>query len=183
MPGFSRIRLTHIRMFFAIGLVAGSGAWGFSHVKSRGVQLNPASLWALGFGSVNQDALAIYGYDASTITMAIMANIPQVFLALIYLIYTGIMTTMFIAVDWSHLGTKGNTLIVRSPVGNQRGPWALGAPLGYGACLVILSIFLHWLVSQSFFLVQMSVYDKGGAPYSEVSTFANCGFSPIAIIF
>ena len=82
MPGFSRIRLTHIRMFFAIGLVAGSGAWGFSHVKSRGVQLNPASLWALGFGSVNQDALAIYGYDASTITMAIMANIPQVFLAL-----------------------------------------------------------------------------------------------------
>jgi len=29
----------------------------------------------------------------------------------------------------------------------------------------------------------MSVYDKGGAPYSEVSTFANCGFSPIAIIF
>jgi len=109
-------------MFFAIGLVAGFGAWGFSHVKSRGVQLNPASLWALGFGSVNQDALAIYGYDASTITMAIMANIPQVFLALIYLIYTGIMTTMFIAVDWSHLGTKGNTLIVRSPVGNQKRP-------------------------------------------------------------
>ena len=32
------------------------------------------------------------------------------------------MTTMFIAVDWSHLGTKGNTLIVRSPVGNQKRP-------------------------------------------------------------
>lgn len=170
--------------------VAFFGVWGFVHVKDRGIGLDPASLWSLGFGSINQNAIVLADGGSTPVTMAVLANLPQVCLAIIYLLYIGIMTTMFLAADWSAFAFKPQTLMVSSPAGKQRGTWLLGAPLGWGITLLALQTLLHWFVSQSIFVVQMTVYNKDGSPvtynpsidYNDFSHFTNCGYSPIAII-
>jgi len=179
-------------MGLAFSAVAFFGIWGFVHVKDRGIGLDPVSLWSLGFGSVNQNAIVLYGGGGTPITNAILVNLPQVFLAVIYLLYMGIMTSMFLAADWSTFAFKPQTLMVSSPAGRQRGTWLLGAPLGWGIALLALQTLLHWLVSQSIFVVQMTVYNKDGSEEmsfnadidpKNVSGFTDCGYSPIAIIF
>jgi hypothetical protein len=178
-------------MMLAFLTVAFFGVWGFAHVKNKGVGLDPASLWSLGFGSINQNAIVLADEGGTPITMAILANIPQVCLAIIYLIYMGIMSTMFLAADWSTFAFKPQTLMVSSPAGKQRGTWIFGAPLGWGLTLLGLQILLHWFVSQSIFVVKMSTFNKDGSamrddpdePYSGFANFINCGYSPIAIIF
>lgn len=178
-------------MILAFATVAFFAIWGFAHVKNRGIGLDPASLWSLGFGSINQNAIVLADESGGPVAMAILANLPQVCLAIIYLLYMGIMTSMFLAVDWSAFAFKPQTLMVSTPTSKQRGTWLLGAPLGWGIALLALQTLLHWFVSQSIFVVQMAVFNKDGSPvisdpslpYDGFSHFTNCGYSPIAIIF
>jgi hypothetical protein len=116
------------------------------------------------------------------VRMAILANLPQVILAGIYLVYLGIMSSMFIAADWSAFAFKKQRLMVSSAVGEQRGTWLLGAPLGYGLGLLGLHTLIHWFVTQSIFVVQIVMYNKDGTPDFDYPTISNCGYSPIAII-
>lgn len=179
-------------MILAFLFVAFFGVWGFMHVKDRGISLGPSSLWKMGFGQINQNTMVIYGAEAGyhPVAMAIIANIPQIFLAIIYLMYMGIMTCMFLAADWSKFAFKAQTLMVSTPLGSQRGTWLLGAPLVWGISLLALQTLLHWFVSQSLFMVQTTVFDKDGKPlvfnpavaYNDFSKVSNCGYSPIAII-
>jgi hypothetical protein len=105
--------------------------------------------------------------------------------------YMGIMTSMFLAQDWSRFAFKGQTLMVSTPSGNQLGTWLLGAPLSWGITLLALQTLLHWFVSQSLFMVQTTVYDKEGKPlvYNAdgdsfgYTKFSNCGYFSITIIF
>ncbi|KAF4628620.1 hypothetical protein G7Y89_g9538 [Cudoniella acicularis] len=180
-------------MILAFLLVVFFAGWGFIHVRERGTSLDPVSLWNLGFGEVNQNAMVIYGGyggNGDAVTMAVLANIPQVFLALVYLQYMGIVTSMFLAADWSVFAFKPQTLMVSTPSGKQRGTWLLGAPLAWGIPLLALQTLLHWFLSQSIFMVQTAVYDKDGKPlvydtndFNDYSHVSNCGYSPIAIIF
>jgi len=179
-------------MLFSFLLVAIFGAWGFIHLKSRGIGLGLASLWKIGFGQANQNTMVLYDNmaDRDVIVMAIIANIPQIFLAAAYLLYMGIMTTMFLAADWSAFAFRPQSLMVSTPVGKQRDTWMFGAPPIWGMALLILQTLLHWLVSQSLFVVKMKIYNKDGSPtvppinddldYSQIT---NAGYSPIAIIF
>jgi hypothetical protein len=178
-------------MALALGLVFIFGAWGFIHVKSRGVGLDLASLFRLGFGALNENAMVLYASgEGNGVTMALLANIPQVILSSIYLVYMGIMSSMFLAQDWSKFAFRAQPLMTSKPVGKQRGTWLLGAPLEWGLALYALQTLLHWLVSQSIFVVQIIVYNKDGSPRAydpqttnDFSHISNCGYSPIAIIF
>jgi hypothetical protein len=172
-------------MVAALLLVAIFGGWGFSHIQKQGIGFDPGSLWSLGFGAINQNTLVFVGnaeVGTGAVPMAIIANIPQVILAGIYVVYMGIMTSMFIAADWSVYASKSQTLMVSSAVGEQRGTWLLGAPLGYGLALLALHTLLHWFVSQSIFVVQLVIYNKNGMPDTQWETLSNCGYSPFAII-
>ena len=172
-------------MVFALSVVFFFGSWGFVHVKDQGVGLDPASLWSLGFGTINQYTMVIAGFigNGNSILMSILANIPQIVLALIYLMYMGIMSAMFVAADWAKFASTAQTLMVGTPAGHQRGTWLLGAPLAYGIGLLALQTLLHWFVSQSIFVVQVVVYNKLGRPDPAIPILSNCGYSPIAIIF
>lgn len=170
-------------MLISFGLIAIFGGWGFAHTKSRGVSLSFSSLWQLGFGAAHQDAIVIYDDVYNAISVALLANIPQIFLAAVWLLYMGIMTSMFLASDWAAFGTKAQTLMVSSPRGEQRGTWLLGAPLVYGIPLLVLQIILHWLVSQSIFVISLSVYNPDGSLNQTNPKYLNCGYSPVAIIF
>lgn len=104
-------------MILAFAIVAFFAIWGFVHVKNRGIGLDPASLWSLGFGSINQNAIVLADDGGSPVTMAILANLPQVCLANVYVLYMGIMTSMFLAADWSAFAFKPQTLMVSTSAG------------------------------------------------------------------
>lgn len=175
--------LFSLLMLLSFAFIAIFGGWGFSHTKSRGNSLSLSSLWQMGFGAAHQDAIVIYDRVDSLVGMAFLANIPQIFLAAVWLLYMGIMTSMFLAVDWSVFGTKGQSLMVNNARGDQRGTWLLGAPIIWGIPLLLLQIVLHWLVSMSIFVISLNIYDPDGTPSQGRSYFRNCGYSPIAIIF
>ena len=170
-------------MFASFALITVFGGWGFAHTKKRGNSLSFSSLWNLGFGAAHQDAIVIYDDVDSLIGMAFLANIPQIFLAAIWLLYMGIMTSMFLAADWSIFGIKGHPLMVKNARGEQRGMWLLGAPLVWGAPLLVLQIILHWLISQSIFVISLNIHNPDGSPNQGRPYYRNCGYSPIAIIF
>lgn len=114
--------------------------------------------------------------------MAVLANNPQVIPSLIYLQYSGLLTNVFTAADFSTFTTKAQNLMVSSPAEEQRRTWLLGLPLGYGLGSLALQTLLHWFVSQSTFPVQVAFFDVDGRR-DESYRESNCGYSLIAIIF
>ncbi|KAF2446815.1 hypothetical protein P171DRAFT_409004 [Karstenula rhodostoma CBS 690.94] len=175
-----------LMMLACFAIIAFFGGWGFVHTKSRGNSLSLSSLWRLGFGRAHQDAIVLYDAVTSLVGVALLANIPQILLASVWLLYMGIMTSMFLAADWATFGTKGQPLMVNNAHGKQRGTWLLGAPLVWGLPLLILQVILHWLISQSIFLISLNIHDPDGTLTQHRRAgprFLNCGYSPIAIIF
>lgn len=175
-----------IMMLASFCIIAFFGGWGFVHTKGRGYSMSLSSLWELGLGRAHQDAIVIYDSVTSLIGVALLANIPQILLAAVWLLYMGIITSMFLAADWAIFGTKGQPLMVNNARGQQRGTRLLGAPLGWGLSLLTLQVILHWLVSQSIFVISLNIHDPDGnlTQYrKEGPRFLNCGYSPIAIIF
>ncbi|KAH9212358.1 hypothetical protein DL95DRAFT_464087 [Leptodontidium sp. 2 PMI_412] len=153
------------------------GGWGFKHAKDRGLSLDLKSLWKLGFGRTSQNTMVLYGGHSRSSSFVFMS----------------IISSLFLAEDWSKFAFIPQSLMVSSPVGIQRGTWLLGAPLAWGSGFLILQTLLHWLLSQSIFVVQISIYNKDGTPVpdstsnddstSRYAHLSNCGYSPIAIIF
>jgi len=72
-------------MVFSFLAIAFFCFWGFSHVKAKGISLTPSGLWSLGFGDINQNTMAFMdGEVNNVIALSVIANIPQLFLSLIY---------------------------------------------------------------------------------------------------
>lgn len=73
------------------------------------------------------------------------------------------------------------------PYGRQRSTYFLQLPYRFAIPLMALSGTLHWLVSQSIFLVAIDYYDSHGSPVPADSIFSEqgyktLGFSPIAVL-
>jgi hypothetical protein len=72
------------------------------------------------------------------------------------------------------------------PQGAQRFTYFLQLPYRFSIPLLTLSGALHWMVSQSIFVVAIDVYDAVGDPGTGLSgdhnDFTTLGFSPIAIV-
>jgi hypothetical protein len=174
-------------MSTSIGIVALLCGWGLSWLKANDFGLDFQNLWALGFGVVSQYTLVISPNDlrngSSLVMMVLLANLPQLALALIYFSYSAILTTMFIAADWSRFAFKPQTLMVSMPENKmQRLVWFLGIPLPFAILLIVMQVALHWLTSQSLFVAQIFRMGLDNVA-SSTPIILNCGFSPIAIVF
>ena len=90
---------------------------------------------------------------------------------------------MLLTHEWSGYAKARKLLRVTSPTGGQRSTYYLQLPYRYGVPLLIISGTLHWLVSQSLFLVKVEAYFENDAPNPEAGDNINaCGYSPIAIL-
>ena len=76
--------------------------------------------------------------------------------------------------------TNVRLYVLRYPRGLQRSTYRLQLPYKYGLPLLLLSALLHWLVSQSLFLVRGDVFDPDGIQTRHSTT--TVGYSLIAII-
>jgi len=124
------------------------------------------------------------------VSLALVANLPQVILSFLYFAYNSLFTAMLMGYEWTSYAHKRKGLRVsRKPARHQRSTYFLQLPYRFGLPLVILSGTLHWLVSQSIFVVSFDLYDVDGEPVPD--TYLNfewdmvtrsVGYSPVAML-
>jgi hypothetical protein len=89
---------------------------------------------------------------------------------------------MFLAKEWSQFAHTRKPLRVSMPIKSQRSTLFLHLPYRYGIPFLLLSVALHWFVSQGIFLANVDVYDMYGVRDPSVS-YSTCGYPPISMIF
>jgi hypothetical protein len=168
-------------------------------LREEGASVDLKSLWNLGFGSINVLTIIVSHLPstgaAAVISNALVANTPQLILTLIYFTYNSVFTSMWMAAEWDSFSQRRKGLRVsQQPTGTQRSTYFLQLPHRVAVPLMVTCGLLHWLVSQSMFLVNVEGYwwdnDTGDYTQSEVpgvnsSDFnrISCGFSPMPILF
>ncbi|MCJ1378955.1 hypothetical protein MMC17_002054 [Xylographa soralifera] len=172
------ITLLIICLIFVSAVLA-IGIW---FVHSKGFNASAQGLWDLGFGAVDPEILIASENFGNPTTLSLLANIPQLVLAVLYFLYNSILTAMFTAQDVSQFAFKPQYLQVARPAGKQRGTWLLGMPIAWGIPMLVIQILLHWFVSQALFVVDVSVYNEDGTLNTDLGSITNCGFSPLAMI-
>ena len=124
------------------------------------VPTDVASITRMGFGVVNVNFLVTLPDMTSrngVIGHTLLVNTPQLVLSFSYFAYNAIWTQMLIAREWAQFGIRRRSLRVSSPQGQQRCNYFLTIPYLYAVPLLIISVILHWLLSQSFFLARINV--------------------------
>jgi hypothetical protein len=129
----------------------------------------------------------------------LLANSPQVILSLIYFSYNATFTSMLLAHEWSgHFEKRKGLRVSAKPVGEQRSTYFLQLPFRYAIPLMVFSTLLHWLASQSIFVISVEIYNMFGQhnPHgfcnhfddrhegytpSCGTDFITCAYSPLAV--
>jgi len=117
----------------------------------------------------------------ATLLNAWLANIAQLVLSYFYLAINSECTAMAGAAEWNNLAVSRKGLRVTRPLGDQREKYILQLPYRWSLPLAAVSGGLHWLLSQSIFIVRIDAYDREGKIMQEDSQSA-IGFSAISFI-
>lgn len=112
--------------------------------------------------------------------VAFLANIPQVFLSLLYFSINRIFTSMAFAREWNNYAVYAQGLRVTSPSGQQRDTYFLQLPYRWAVPLSITSGLLHWLLSQCLFLVRREMRMRSGELYP--GSICACGYSVVSLL-
>jgi hypothetical protein len=115
-----------------------------------------------------------------TILTAFLANVPQAFLSIFYFSINRICTSICFALEWNKYATIRRGLRVTSPEGNQRSTYFLQLPTKFATSLTIWSGILHWLLSQSVFLVRLETRARDGKIYP--SSLCVVGYSVLSYL-
>ncbi|KAJ5155144.1 hypothetical protein N7492_007947 [Penicillium capsulatum] len=165
---------------FAGCIATGAGLYHFGAWVNNGID-SVAEAWERGFGKVSPDTL-VTGPDwpDSLLQIILLVNLPQILLSLIYFIANGLLTRMFLAVEYNDYSVTRKPLRVSWPIGQQRRAYYLSLPLRYGLSMMVMSIALHWLLSQSWFLVKIRTFGLYGE-ILDFSSVTTCGYSLAAM--
>ncbi|XXH04287.1 hypothetical protein Hte_010701 [Hypoxylon texense] len=82
----------------------------------------------------------------------LLANSPQILLSICYLAYNNMFTRLQMAREWSLFSEGYRGLRVTDPKGDQYSTYRLQLPYKYSVPLIAVSIFLHWLLSNTIYL-------------------------------
>jgi hypothetical protein len=121
-------------------------------------------------------------YDG--VSAMILTNLPQLAVSAIYLSLNHQLTLMVQLRDWARLASHCQALRVSDPepTSDQVSTYWLSLPYRYSIPLLLSSILLGWLVSQTLFIVKYVLYDD--LSIDDVpDPFYIMGYSTIALIF
>ena len=136
--------------------------------------------WRTGLGNVN--SVSMLREHFKNIALAIfIANLPQTILSFLYLTYNSLFTCMLMGNEWSLFSHHHRTLRVTSPRPGQRSTYRPQIPYTYAVPLMTLSALLHWLLSQSVFLVSVEISDP--LRRDTLEPISTVGYSFLAMIF
>ena len=182
--GASRTRWTTTALLLLVAVIAVAALLSYGLFIIRMAFDNPAQDFRLGFGAIDPRFQIFIAElpDSGTagfLAVVLLANTPQMICSFIYLAYNGLFTCMLLADEWSRYFLNPKPLRVTSPRGQQRSKYYLQLPFAFSVPLLATSAFLHWLISESIFLVQVDLhYGDQGRMYS----YPNPGFSPMPIL-
>jgi hypothetical protein len=112
-----------------------------------------------------------------------VANLPQLVLSGIYFTYNGLFTCFLLGSEWNSYSIQRKGLRVsHGPEGAQRSTYFLQLPYRFAFPLIILSGVLHWLCSQSIFLVSVFLDSSSIFEGDTPMELALCGYSPRATL-
>ena len=112
----------------------------------------------------------------------LFANMFQVFVSALYLMYNNLLTIMVVASEWNDFISERKTLRLSVDRGIQRSNYFLSLPYRYSSVLMTCSGLLHWLISQSIFVVQTVAYTPGFERDSGMDS-SSVRYSSIGIVF
>ncbi|KAF2500874.1 hypothetical protein BU16DRAFT_437228, partial [Lophium mytilinum] len=112
---------------------------------------------------------------------ASLANLPQLYLSIYYITFNGLYTCVAMAYEWNALGTKRRGLRVTKEEGDQRSTHFLQLPYRWALPIAATSGVLHWLMSETLFLVRADVRDRDGK-LIDLESFSACGYSPVSLL-
>ncbi|KAF3018204.1 hypothetical protein E8E14_012274 [Neopestalotiopsis sp. 37M] len=80
-------------------------------------------------------------------------NSPQLMLSFCYMLYNDLFTKMQMGKEWAVLSRSYKGLRVSDPKGHQYATYRLQLPYRYSIALIIGSMFMHWMLSNTFYIV------------------------------
>lgn len=147
--------------------------------------------WSIGLGTVRPQNL-IMGWNlpgsgnTSIAISTLIANAPQALFSFLYVCYNSLFTVMFLSRELMRFsvtaGRGRKYLRVSDARGEQKSTYFLNLPFKYGIPLLVGSGLMHWLVSQSIFLANITIIPRDGTVpmQDEITTVA---YSPLAMLF
>jgi len=140
-------------LIWGYNVIEGNKTFG-SVIKARLGELDPRMI--IRDATRNEGKLAI-------IQNVLLANAPQIIISLVYFSYNAVVSSMLMAYEFtSYLTTRKSLRVTSSRAGAQRSSYFLQIPYRYGVLLLCMSALLHWLASQSIFLVAVEVQNMRG---------------------
>lgn len=121
-----------------------------------------ASNQTLSHSATNSILMAQSAAPDRLFTFVVIANLPQLLLSLSYFVYNSLYTRLCTEKEWNAYGTDYRPLRVTQPQGQQRSTYRLQLPYRYSVPLIVVSIFLHWLVSNALYVF---VLEGGEFPF------------------
>jgi hypothetical protein len=153
---------------------------------------NAAGIVSLGLGKADPRTIITGWRITSTVGNTLIANMAQPILSVLYFTYNALFTCMVLGLEWSRFAHRRRGLRVSSvSQGAQRSTYFLQLPYRFAVPLMALSATLHWLVSQSIYLVAIEAFTYNGSSDDGASAYGSsdygvlrmtCGYSPIGII-
>lgn len=154
-----------ITLAVAVGLSASTGPWEF--------------YWASPFGGI--DPTLTIALDLNTPSGSLLANVPQVVLSHISVLYNGLITLMLLASEFMDYAKVAKSMRV-SPLrhGDERSTYYLQVPYKYGLPLTLLMAVLHWSISESLFIIHIDSFTMTGKSL-KTGAVSTLGYSVPAI--
>ncbi|KAL4864367.1 hypothetical protein BDV12DRAFT_201145 [Aspergillus spectabilis] len=146
------------------------------------IKASKQGLWTSGFATIDtRTMISTYYWPDNLISNSLIANIPHLIFSSLYFLINGVLTTMALSAEWSSFSiTRKGLRVSTPPKGSQRRARFLSLPRRYSLPLLTVSGILHWLMSQSIFLVRVLARDSYHRrdAYRDTTTV---GYSPPAI--
>ncbi|KAL4743148.1 hypothetical protein BDV11DRAFT_179076 [Aspergillus similis] len=164
----------------SLAIALGLLLYGFHQIK---LTSSTDGLWTSGLAAVDtRTMINTIDWPSSLIPNTLLANMPQLIFSTLYFTLNSVLTTMAMSTEWNSFSiTRKGLRVSTSPQGYQRTTYFLSLPYRYSIPLLGLSALLHWLMSQSIFLVRVLARDSHLRRFSSRDT-TTIGYSPPAIV-
>jgi hypothetical protein len=154
------------------------------------VPISPVALWSAGLGVASYQRVLNVGYfgnkrysrlSSHFFVCVVVANIIQVTISILYVLYNSLLTSISVAAEWSHYVRTRKPLRVSSPKGFQRSSYFLSLPLKFGLPVMALTSLLHWFISQAVFIIRTNAFFSDGSRDTENDS-TSIGYSGLGMI-
>lgn len=144
---------------------------------------NSDGSWFAGLAAIEPTTF-IKGEDwpGTIVPNILIANVPQLIFSILYFMANSVWTSMALAAEWNSYSVHRKGLRVSTFLrGHQRSTYFLSLPYRYALPLISCSGLLHWLISQSLYVVIIRARGVNHERDPALDS-ATCAYSPVGII-